>query len=144
VEVTFINRKPRKLGTCTGRALLPGKHKHELNEKELNTIMQCDQFKNWQALRWVGVQGLPGLEPAGEPEAEDVDGDAGDDSPEDALRKVNLTEAATMIAACGDPELLATWHDKDPRAGAKKAIEARLVELGAIDDADPEGDDSEE
>lgn len=144
MQVIFTNRQPRILGTCTGRRLLPGRHQHSIGDKELATILACEQFKSWQKLGWVKVKMpqaegelyVPALEEGGgqEPDAEPA--------PEDALQEVNLVTAKELIAACGDPELLAAWYDKDTRKGAHEAIMERLEALDVADNPPAEDDAS--
>lgn len=128
MDLQITNKQARILGTCLGHKLLPGKNTLEdLDEKQIATIMQDDQFRGWQKLGWVAVRQptAPGLAPeAAEPKGEEV-------APGDMLMAVNLEQARLMIAACSDPELLLAWHEADDRKGAKKAIEDRVAELEA-------------
>lgn len=143
MKVCFVNRKPRILGLCFGgKRLLPGKSEIELSEKEYRLVMKDEQLQSWLKLGWVAVN-QPALEveaaqPVVEEELEP------DNKPEDALSGVGLDQARIMIAACSDPELLLAWHEKDRRKGAKEAIEARMKEIGAIEEEEkdlPEGVD---
>jgi len=135
MKVQFNNKQARMLGTCTGRKLMPGKNAYDMSEEELQTILADDQFKGWQRLGWIAfVQPqMVGTPFDGKEVVKEFDGE----SPEDALKDLNVEDSLPVIAACSDPELLLQWFDRESRVTLKRVIEKRIEELDPGEEDEP-------